>query len=277
MSCSTKESSCLNEACSTGSMTKPEVHVRSVRRRRSDPVTVPTPRPPNVRNWLIYAALTALIAGLMLDGSLHHKHQHLPLPRMAYAVEVRSALAEVGDSLQVVVSWDLTLSEASGRPDSVLIRVTPNKNGKPVVATQMPSLMSDTLYLVSPARGQTLNGLSCVTAEHDGVRVDETCTPWQYVRPSAATAATVSRIVIRPGGLQVDPDIDGRCAQWQRSHPGNSVWLRVNETAVPECTGPNRKPVVAQFCAFAVLPDGRRVKTATSSNSPYCEELFVEW
>jgi hypothetical protein len=34
---------------------------------------------------------------------------------------------------------------------------------------------------------------------------------------------------------------------------------------------------VAQFCAFAVLPNGRRVKTATSTNNHYCEELFVEW
>jgi hypothetical protein len=258
-------------------MTKPEVHVRSVRRRRSDPVPLPTPRPPVIRNWLIYAGLTALIAGLMLDGSLHHRPQHLPLPRSTYAVEVRSALAEVGDSLQVVVSWDLTLSEPSGRPDSVRIRVTPNKDGKPVMASQVPNLLADTVYLARPARGETLDGISCVAPEHGGVRVEESCTPWQYVRPSAATAASVNRIVIRPGGLQVDPDIGGRCAQWQRSHPGASVWLRVNETAVPECTGPNRKPAVAQFCAFAVLPDGKRVKTATSSNSPYCEELFVEW
>src|SRR3954471_19822317 len=258
-------------------MTKPEVHVRSVRRRRSDPVTLPTPRPPNIRNWLIYAGLTALVAGLMLDGSLQHRPQHLPLPRMAYAVEVRTALAAVGDSLQVVVSWDLTLSEPSGRPDSVLIRVTPDQDGKPVLATQVPDLLSDTVYLAGPGRGKTLNGVSCVAAEHSDARVDESCTPWQYVRPSVAAAASVNRIVIRPSGLQVDPDIDGRCAQWQRNHPGHSVWLRVNETAVPECTGPNRKPAVAQFCAFAVLPDGKRVKTATSSNSPYCEELFVEW
>ena len=39
----------------------------------------------------------------------------------------------------------------------------------------------------------------------------------------------------------------------------------------------NDKPIVAQFCAFAVLRDGSRAKTANSSNSRYCDELFAEW
>ncbi|HEX7335797.1 MAG TPA: hypothetical protein VF252_01210, partial [Gemmatimonadales bacterium] len=73
------------------------------------------------------------------------------------------------------------------------------------------------------------------------------------------------------------PDVTGACARWQQAHPTESVWLEVNRTAVPDCTGPNRKPTVAQFCAFAVLPDGRRAKTANSANNPYCEELFEEW
>jgi hypothetical protein len=55
------------------------------------------------------------------------------------------------------------------------------------------------------------------------------------------------------------------------------VWIDVNRTAVPDCTGPNGKPTVAQFCAFAVLADGRRVKTANSAKIRYCEELFQEW
>jgi hypothetical protein len=169
-------------------MTTPEVHVRSVRRRRSDPVTPPTRRPPNVRNWLIYAGITVLIAALMLDGSLHHQPEHLPLPKLAYPVLVRSAVSEVGDSLQVVVSWDLTLSEPSGRPDSVLVKVTPANGGKAVVASQSATLMSDTLYLAAPPSGQTLKGLSCVAAEHGGSAMDESCTPWQYVRPGAAAA-----------------------------------------------------------------------------------------
>jgi hypothetical protein len=212
----------------------------------------------------------------MLDGFLRHHPPH-PLPKLSYAAEVRSALAEVGDSLQVVVSWDLTLSDPAGRPDSVQIKVTPGRGNGPVLATQTANQLADTVYLRVPQRGETLAGLSCVVTEHEGYPVDESCTPWQYVRPTAAAGETVNQIVIRPSGLQVDPDLGGKCAQWQRAHPDRSVWVQVNVTAVPECTGPNRKPAVAQFCAFAVLPGGKRVKTATSSNSSYCEELFVEW
>ncbi|HET7423646.1 MAG TPA: hypothetical protein VFJ92_08800, partial [Gemmatimonadales bacterium] len=74
-----------------------------------------------------------------------------------------------------------------------------------------------------------------------------------------------------------DPDTEGRCAQWQREHPGRSVWVETNRTAVPECTGPNGKPTVAQFCAFALLGDGRRVATKASEGVPYCQRLFAEW
>jgi hypothetical protein len=258
-------------------MTEPEVRVRSVRRRRSEPPPPPIYRPPNIRNWLIYAGLMGLIAALMLDGYLRHRPEHPPLPRLAYAAEVRSALAERGDSLQVVVSWDLTLADSGGRPDSLLVKVTPASEQRSSSSSQSGTQLADTLYLSAPPRGQTVSGSSCVSTWHDQVPVDESCTPWQYVRPSAASESALNQVVIRPSGLQVDPDMGGRCASWQRNHPGESVWIKVNVTAVPDCTGPNRRPVVAQFCAFAVLPDGRRVKTASSTNNSYCEELFVEW
>jgi hypothetical protein len=256
-------------------MTEPEVHVRSVRRRRNAPVTPPTPRPPNVRNWLIYLGIATLVAALMLDGSLRHRPEHL-LPKLSYATEVRSAVSEVGDSLRVVVAWDLTLSDAAGRPDSVLVRVTTGPQTPPVRAAQATTQLADTLYLLAPGRGETLSGVSCAAAAHATLPVEESCTPWQYVRPIAESAAP-NQIVIKPSGLQVDPDVGGRCSEWQRTHPDQSVWVQVNVTAVPECTGPNRKPVVAQFCAFAVLPNGKRVKTASSTNNSYCEELFVDW
>jgi hypothetical protein len=120
----------------------------------------------------------------------------------------------------------------------------------------------------------------------------ETCTPWQFVRPSAGTskadsapaaggkrgaAARVNRIELQPSGIQVDLDLNGRCAAWQRSNPDRSVWIVVNQKAVPECTGPNGKPVVAQFCAFAVMADGRRVKTLSAEKVEYCDELFRRW
>jgi hypothetical protein len=261
---------------------EPEVHVRSVRRRRSEPPVPPTPPPVNVRNVLIYFSLGILVLALMVEGFLRDRPHSLPLPSLAHATEVRSALAEVADSLQVVISWDLTLAAATGRPDSIRIKVVPEQLQRTFITMQSSTQLADTVYLPAPSPGQTLTGISCAAAEHPGVPTEESCTPWQYIRPSAAAsiapdAKAINRIVIRPGGLQVDPDLEGKCAEWQRVNPDRSVWIAVNRVAVPECTGPNRKPTVAQFCAFAVLPDGRRVKTSNSRNNNYCEELFVEW
>jgi hypothetical protein len=166
-------------------------------------------------------------------------------------------------------------------PESVTVRIVPEA-AAPVRLSQRGTELADTAYLAAPEAGQTVKGLSCVSAQHPPeLPINEVCTPWQYVRPLATAsleAGPVARqIVVQPNGLQIDPDIDGRCAQWQRSHPTDSVWIQVNRKAVPECTGPNRKPIVAQFCAFAILPDGRKIKTANSSNNPYCDELFAEW
>jgi hypothetical protein len=260
---------------------EPEVNVRSVRRRRSDPPIPPTPQPIHVRNILIYIGVGILLLTLMVEGFLRDRPPQLPLPSLAYATEVRSTLTERADSLEVVVAWDLTLADPSGRPDSIRIKVVPEQQQRTFIAMQSSSELADTIYIPAPPPGQTLTGVSCATAEHPGVPLEESCTPWQYVRPTATASITdpaaINRIVIKPGGLQVDPDVDGKCVQWQQAHPDQSVWILVNRMAVSACTGPNRKPTVAQFCAFAVLPDGRRVKTANSSNNSYCEELFVEW
>jgi hypothetical protein len=177
------------------------------------------------------------------------------------------------------VGWDLTLSEPEGLPDSVVVRVIPERQMDTVTSTRPAQQLTDTAYLPTPAAGQTVQGHSCVAARHWEQPLQEVCTPWQYVRPAAALAAAVPprQIVVQPRGLQVDPDVGGRCAEWQRTHSPDSVWIEVNRKAVPECTGPNQKPIVAQFCAFAVLPDGRRMKTANSMNNRYCEELFAEW
>jgi hypothetical protein len=260
---------------------EPEVRVRSVRRRREPPIP-PTPPPVNVRNVVIYSGLVILIVALMVEGHLRDRPHQLPLPAQSYATEVRSSISEVADSLQVVVSWDLTLAEPAGRPDSIRIKVVPDQQDRTFTSVQPSSDLADTLYLPAPAPGKTLTGISCALTEHTGFPSEETCTPWQYVRPTATASSTgdagaLNRVVIRPSGLQVDPDVGGRCQRWQLAHPDQSVWIAVNRKAVPDCTGPNRKPTVAQFCAFALLPDGRRVKTANSINNSYCEELFVEW
>ncbi len=258
---------------------EPEVLVRSIRRRRARPTRPQAPPPPSPRTWLIYALLIMGAAGLMFEGFLFDHPTRVPLPSLSQATGVRSTIAETAGSLRVVVGWDLTLSEPEGVPDSVVVRVIPDSPADAVTATRPAHQLTDTAYVPAPAVGGTATGRSCVAAQHGEAPSEEVCTPWQYVRPSATALAAVapSRIVIQPSGLQIDPDIDGKCTEWQRTHPPDSVWIVVNLTAVPECTGPNRKPTVAQFCAFVVLPDGRRVKTSNSTNNPYCEELFAEW
>jgi len=256
---------------------RPEVGDRRVRRRRREKPIKPPPPPINARNVLIYLVLAVGTTGLMVEGHLRDRPQHLPLPSLARATEVRSLISQRADSLEVVVSWDLTLSEPAGRPDSIRVRVVPGGNGRGAVSVQSATQLADTVYVPGPVRGQTLSGISCASAQHPQMPPEESCTPWQFVRPEGEPSGTVRQIVIRPSGLQVDPDVGGRCAQWQREHPRQSVWIEVNRTAVPDCTGPNRRPTVAQFCAFAILPGGKRVKASNSANDSYCEELFVEW
>jgi hypothetical protein len=215
----------------------------------------------------------------MFEGFLLDHPTRPPLPRLPQAADVRTTIGQADDSLQVVVSWDLKLSESEGVPDSVRVRVIPEQSKDTLTSTQLGHGLADTAYLPAPPPGQAAQGISCVAAQHGAEPLEEVCTPWRYVRPSAITVAApaTTQIVIQPTGLQVDPDLGGKCAAWQRTHRPDSVWIKVNVTAVPECTGPNRKPTVAQFCAFAVLPDGRRIKTSNSINNPYCEELFAEW
>jgi hypothetical protein len=255
---------------------EPEVRVRGVRRRRSSAKPVPAV-PPKVRSWLIYAVVIAVTVALMLDGFLGHRPRSGGLPFLAQAAQVRSEISEAADSLQVVVYWDLTLAIPAGRADSIRVKIATDQRGDSLISNQAADQLADTLYLPTPAPGQSVRGVSCVNAEHEGEAPQESCTPWQYVRPSAQAQAGLMHIVIQPRGLQVDPDVGGKCAAWQRTHPQESVWIVVNRAAVAECTGPNLKPTVAQFCAFAVLPDGRRVKTANSANNHYCDELFEEW
>lgn len=270
---------------------EPEVIVRSTRRRRTPPRPPDLPAPPNTRNWLIYGALVVVTGALMFDGFLEDTPTHPPLPSRSRAIEVRTAIGQSAESLQVVVTWELTLSDAQGIPDSVRVTVVSRQLPDTLVLSQPATQLADTAYLPAPAAGQTASGLSCVAAQYPDQQPEENCTPWQYVRPMAMDAPSVTptpkpraaitgamaRIVVQPSGLQVDPDINGRCAEWQRTHPNESVWVQVNRIAVYQCMGPNKKPTVAQFCAFAVLADGRRVKTESSTNNRYCDELFEEW
>jgi hypothetical protein len=218
--------------------------------------------------------------------------------RTVQAIDVHSDVVQEGDSLRVVVDWRLVLPRGPELAESARVEVGVNEGAISQVSTVPANEYSDTLRVPAPAPGQTASGYSCVAPMTRGRLRPERCTPWQFVRPSAgqtkadsapagagrtqrtprgAVAVKVSRIVVQPDGMQVDPDLDARCATWQRRNPGRSVWVTVNRQAVRECTGPNGKPTVAQFCAFAVLADGRRVKTLSSAKVEYCEELFRQW
>ncbi len=212
--------------------------------------------------------------------------------RMAQATDVRSTIEQDGDSLRVVVNWRLVLPRGPELAESTRVEVGVNDGAISQVVTVPANEYSDTLRVPAPEPGQTASGYSCVAPMTRGRLTPERCTPWQYVRPAAgqtrsdsapartpraAAPAKVSRIVVQPEGMQVDPDVDARCATWQQRNPGRSVWVTVNRQAIQECTGPNGKPTVAQFCAFAVLADGRRVKTLSSEKVKYCDELFRSW
>jgi hypothetical protein len=229
---------------------------------------------------VIYAVLACLTVPLMFEGYLNHKPRYAALPKTAETTGVRSLIIPIADSLRVVVTWDLTLSAPEGRPDSIHVKVLANGGKDSVVHSQRASVFADTVFLAAPPAGRTVTGSSCVAAHHAVAPLTETCTPWQFVRSDStpsADAAIADTVVIQPSGLQIDPDAGGKCAQWQKAHPGESVWVTVNRVAIRECTGPNGKPTVAQFCAFVVLPGGQRAKAGQRAGNRYCEELFVEW
>ena len=251
----------------------------------------PVKRPGGCRR-LIVPLLFLIAAGLVAVRFLVPVKRPT-LPRAVEVTDVRSAIEQEGDSLRVVVSWRLVLPRGPELAESTRVEVGVDNGAQSQVATVPANEHSDTLKVPAPAPGQTSTGYSCVAAMTRGRLAPENCTPWQFVRPAAGPSPAdsargdgkpragagpkVSRIVVQPEGIQVDPDIGARCAAWQRQNPGRSVWIVVNSQAIRECTGPNGKPTVAQFCAFAILADGRRVKTASSENVEYCDELFRRW
>jgi hypothetical protein len=268
--------------------------------RRHTPVVNEIEIPPKPRRWpLVLGALVVVVAG----AAWLFRERVFPRPPLipkSNVAAVRSDVVQSGDSLDVVVSWELANGLTSGMLDSVRVEVDLASSDSTRVAMLPSSRRADTLRFGVPPVGQATAGTSCVSTLSLGRLSHERCTPWQFVRPSASQAtpdttaldttgrkpgrpkrraevARVARIVVHPEGQQVDPDVGGHCAAWQRKHPQESVWIEVNRSAVPDCTGPNGKPTVAQFCAFAVLDDGRRVKTANSAKSPYCDQLFQEW
>ena len=101
-----------------------EFEVRISRRHRVPALPDPPANPATARNWLIYFGILVGLLLLMTEGGLDHAPSHAPLPQLSEATDVISTLAATpADSLEVVVAWELTLSDPAGRPDSVRVRV----------------------------------------------------------------------------------------------------------------------------------------------------------
>jgi hypothetical protein len=252
----------------------------------------PVNRPGGCRRLIV--PLLFVVAAVLVAVRFLMPVKRPTLPRAVEVTDVRSAIEQEGDSLRVAVSWRLVLPRGPELAESTRVEVGISDGAESQVATVPADEHGDTLYVPAPAAGQTAIGYSCVAAMTRGRLAPENCTPWQFVRPAAgqspadsapapggkpraSSTPKVSAIVVQPEGIQVDPDVGARCAAWQRQNPGRSVWITVNRQAIRECTGPNGKPTVAQFCAFAVLADGRRVKTLSSQKVEYCDELFRRW
>jgi hypothetical protein len=186
----------------------PEVVVGSVRRRRRTPKP-DTPRPPHIRNLVIYIVLSVGVAALMFNGFLSDRPTTVPLPLLSQTTDVRTTIWEAGDSLQIEVGWDLTMSEPQGVPDSIRVRVVQDST-EVLTLIQAGSALADTALIPAPRPGETVKGFSCVAAHHDVEEViEEVCTPWQYVRPLAnahATASPVTQDVIQAGGSGSAPN-----------------------------------------------------------------------
>lgn len=282
---------------------------------RWEPPTEQIIEQPKPKRWPVVVLLLAVLGVALAGLWMLYRRQHAALRGNALpiAMNVRSNLSTAQDSLEVVVSWDIdSHSSVVRRVDSIRVEVGLGDGRQSQTRVSSSEQRTDTLRLPAPAAGETASGYSCVATVQAARLSRETCTPWQYVRPTAqlqtapvvpapdsahqpdsahkadsararrhqsakAVEPVVAHVVIQPEGQQVDPDVGGKCSAWQQRHPNLNVWIEVNREAVPDCTGPNGKPTVAKFCAFAVLTDGRRVKTASSINDAYCEQLFQAW
>ena len=221
----------------------------------------------------VVVAAAVIAAGLGIRRRLRSTNPTSGAQPAAAAGQVQALVTLAGDSILVVGQW--ALADSAAPPSTTRFYYDGDQH---TTSRQSDGRSgADTLLIPEPQPGSTATGHLCLEA---GTRLS--CTPWQFVRPAAravdsALGRRIERMVIRPEGLQVDPDINGTCANWRAAHPDESPWVEVNARAVPACTGPNGRPTLAQFCAFAVLTDGRRVETAAARKTPYCRDQFREW
>ena len=164
----------------------------------------------------------------------------LKQPILPRAVEVSDVQSAIEQEATRCASCNGGWSSRAAEPRGIHPRRGRNQRRRPVPGgDRARDENSDTLHVPAPAPGQTASGYSCVAASPAGDSPGRTAPrgnssgPPRAVRglrrPAGRQAAPprqVSRIVVQPEGIQVDPDVGGRCAAWQRQHPGTSVWIR---------------------------------------------------
>ena len=150
---------------------------------------------------------------------------------------------------------------AAALPDSVRVEVGLGDGAR--VAEPRPRAPPDRHAApAGPAPGETASGYSCVAPVRGGRLSRETLHP-VAIRPPVRPASTPPgqrpvppreasggsrparrrrhrrvRIVVAALGQQVDPDVGGRCAAWQRRNPKRSVWIEVNREAIRSAWAP---------------------------------------
>lgn len=182
---------------------------------------------------------------------------------------------------QVEVRYSVT---APGDPDSVVVVVT--AAGQPTVRRRyLVDQFADSLRFNRPAPAQTLTGAVTITSYRRSLPSGPRTIPWSYTEPDQPPPVPDGTVEIRPVSMTVGPDVAGACLRWQQSNPGVSVWmgsLEVNKIAVPTCmsmaydTVPSR-PMVAQFCALAVVGDSTVQLACPCPTHPYAAGYCDRW
>ena len=136
------------------------------------------------RRWvkvtLILLLIAACVGGLWF---LRARILSMKPSRLGVVAEhVRSDITGVGDSLDVVVSWEFTDSARGPQPDSARLEVG-LEGADPTVSILPAKQLSDTVRIGGPPVGGTAMGHSCVAGVHGSRLSLESCTPWQFVRP----------------------------------------------------------------------------------------------
>ena len=144
---------------------------------------------PNREKILFFVvAAAAAVAGVLWWFLREPPKPEKPIP-LAHIEVVRSSISGQGDSLEMVVAWELSRLSLLGAADSVRVEVAPDE-GDTLVTTQAADQKADTVHLLAPSLGKTVKGYSCVAAHYRGEPPEQRCTPWQYVRPAARPEST---------------------------------------------------------------------------------------